>query len=54
MIPFHPGFARPVLHYRGEWLGIHDVAFTKIPLVCSCPLGFVSRTNIVVLTKMGD
>jgi hypothetical protein len=27
---FQPGFARPDLHYQGEWPGIHYVAFTKI------------------------
>jgi hypothetical protein len=54
MIPFHPGFARPDLHYRGEWPGLHYVAFTKIPPVESHPLGFASRTNIVLLPKVGD
>jgi hypothetical protein len=54
VIPFQPGFARPDLHYRGEWPGIHYVAFTKIPLVCSRMLGFASRTNTVLLPKVGD
>jgi hypothetical protein len=48
------GFARLDLHYRGEWPGIHYVAFTKIPLLCSCSLGFTSRTNTILLPKVGD
>jgi hypothetical protein len=31
VIPFQPGLYRPDLHYRGEWPGIHYVAFTKTP-----------------------
>jgi hypothetical protein len=53
VIPFQPGFARPDLHYRGEWLGIHYVAFTNILLVCSRPLGFTSHTNTVLLRVLG-
>jgi hypothetical protein len=49
VIPFQPGLYRPDLHYQGEWLGIHYVAFTKTPLVHSCLLGFASRTNAVQL-----
>jgi hypothetical protein len=41
VIPFQPGLYRPDLHYQGEWPGIHYVAFTKIPLVYSCSLGFI-------------
>jgi hypothetical protein len=54
VIPFQPGFARPDLQNRGKWPRIHYVAFTKIPLVCSRPLGFVSRTNLVILPKVDD
>jgi hypothetical protein len=54
VIPFWPGLYRPDLHYRGEWPGIHYVAFTKTPLVHSCSLGFTSRTNAVHLPKVGD
>jgi hypothetical protein len=41
-------------HYQGESVRFHYVAFTKIPLVRSCLLGFASRTNTVLLPKMGD
>jgi hypothetical protein len=54
VIPLHPGFATPDLHYRGEWPGIHYVAFTKILLVCSRLLGFASCTNTILLPKVGD
>jgi hypothetical protein len=54
VIPFQPGLYIPDLHYRGEWPGIHYVAFTKTPLVHSCSLGFTSRTNAVHLPKVGD
>jgi hypothetical protein len=54
VIPFQPGLYRPDLHYRGEWPGIHYVAFTKIPLVHSYSLGFASRINIVLLPKVGN
>jgi hypothetical protein len=54
MVPLQPGFARPNLHYRGEWHEIHYVVFTKILLVCSRSLGFASRTNTVLLPKVGD
>jgi hypothetical protein len=53
VIPLQPGFTRPDLH-RGEWLGIHYVAFTKILLVCSRPLDFASCTNTILLHKPGD
>jgi hypothetical protein len=38
-MPSQPRLYRPDLHYQGEWPGIHYVAFTKIPMVCSRPLG---------------
>jgi hypothetical protein len=38
-------------HYQGESTRFRYVAFTKIPLVCSRPLGFASRTNTVLLPK---
>jgi hypothetical protein len=41
-------------HYLGDLAGYHYVAFTKILLVCSCPLGFASRINTVLLPKVGD
>jgi hypothetical protein len=47
MIPSQPGFARPHLHYRGEWLGILYVAFTNIPRGHSRPLGFSSLINTI-------
>jgi hypothetical protein len=49
VIPLQPGLYRPDLHYQGEWPGMHYIAFTKTPLVHSCSLGFVSRTNAVHL-----
>jgi hypothetical protein len=42
------------LHYRGEWLGIHYVAFTKIPLLYSHPLCLAGHTNTILLPKGGD
>jgi hypothetical protein len=48
------GALLPIDHYLGDLVGYHYVAFTKIPLVCSCPLGFASRTNTVLLPKLGD
>jgi hypothetical protein len=44
----------PIDHYLGGMAGYHYVAFTKIPLVYSCSLGFASRTNIVLLPKASD
>jgi hypothetical protein len=41
-------------HYLGGLAGYHYVAFTKIHLVYSCSLGFASRTNTVLLPKVGD
>jgi hypothetical protein len=43
----------PIDHFLGVLVGYHYVAFTKIPLVCSCSLGFASRTNTVLLPKVG-
>jgi hypothetical protein len=44
----------PIDHYLGGMAGHHYIAFTKIPLVHSCSLGFASRTNTVHLPKVGD
>jgi hypothetical protein len=52
--PFLAYVVQTDLHYRGEWPGIHNVTFTKIPLVCSCSLGFASHTNTVLLPKVDD
>jgi hypothetical protein len=41
-------------HYLGDLAGYHYVAFTKIPKVCSHPLGFTSRTDKILLLKVGD
>jgi hypothetical protein len=49
VIPFQPGLYRPDLHYRGEWPGIHYVAFTKNIRGHSRPLGFSSLINTVLL-----
>jgi hypothetical protein len=43
----------PIDHYLGGLAGYHYVAFTKIPMVYSWSLGFASRTNIVLLRKVG-
>jgi hypothetical protein len=52
--PFLPWVDQTLKHYQGESARFHDVAFTKIPLVCSFPLGFTNRTNTVLLPKVGD
>jgi hypothetical protein len=44
----------PIDHYLGGLAGYHYVTFTKISLVYSCSLGFASRTNTVLLPKVGD
>jgi hypothetical protein len=44
----------PIDHYLGGLAVYHYIAFTKIPLICSCSLGFASRTNTVLLPKLGD
>jgi hypothetical protein len=45
------GVLVPIDHFLGGLAGYHYVAFTKILLVCSRPLGFASRTNTVMLPK---
>jgi hypothetical protein len=52
--PFLPQVDQTLKHYQGESARFHYVAFTKIPLVCSCLLAFASCTNIVLLPKVGD
>jgi hypothetical protein len=42
------GALLPIDHFLGGLAGYHYVAFTKIPLLCSRPLGFASRTKIVL------
>jgi hypothetical protein len=54
MIPVLPGDHDSIDHYQGDLAGSHYVAFTKTPLVHSCLLGFASRTNTVLLPKVGD
>jgi hypothetical protein len=44
----------PIDHYLGGLAGYHYVAFTKTPLVYSCLLGFVGRTNAIHLPKVSD
>jgi hypothetical protein len=39
------GALLPIDHYLGGLAEYHYVAFTKIPLVYSCSLGFASRTT---------
>jgi hypothetical protein len=48
------GALLPINHCLGDLAGYHYVAFIKILLVYSCPLGFASRTNTVLLPKVGD
>jgi hypothetical protein len=48
------GALLPIDHFLGGLEGYHYVAFTKILLVCSRPLGFASRTNTIFLPKGGD
>jgi hypothetical protein len=43
----------PIDHYLGGLAGYHYVAFTKIPLVYSCLLGFASRSNTILIPKVG-
>jgi hypothetical protein len=52
--PFLPRVNQTLKHYQGESARFHYVAFTKISLVYSCLLGFASRTNTVLLPKVGD
>jgi hypothetical protein len=51
---FDQGALLPIDHYLGGLAGYHYVAFTKIPLVCNCSLGFASRTNTIFIPKVGD
>jgi hypothetical protein len=48
------GVLLPIDHFLAGPAGYHYVAFTKILLMCSYPLGFASRTNEVLLPKGGD
>jgi hypothetical protein len=48
------GALLPINHYLGGLAWYQYVAFMKIPLVCSCSLGFASHTNTVLLPKVGD
>jgi hypothetical protein len=52
--PFLPRVDQTLKHYQGESARFHYVAYTKTPLVHSCSLGFISRTNTVLLPKVGD
>jgi hypothetical protein len=52
--PFFHWVDQTLKHYQGESARFHYVAFTNIPLVCSCLLGFASRTNTILLSKVGD
>jgi hypothetical protein len=52
--PFLPQVDQTLKHYQGESARFHYVAFTKTPLVHSCSLGFASRTNTILLPKVGD
>jgi hypothetical protein len=45
------GSRLPIDHILGGLAGYHYVAFTKIHLVYSHPLGFVGHTNTVLLPK---
>jgi hypothetical protein len=52
--PFLPQVDQILKHYQGKSTRFNYVAFTKIILVCSSPLGFASRTNTLLPTKVGD
>jgi hypothetical protein len=52
--PFLPWVYQTLKHYQGGSARFHYIAFTKIPLVHSCSLGFASRTNTILLPKVGD
>jgi hypothetical protein len=45
------GALLPIDHFLGGLAGYHYVAFIKILLMCSRPLGFASCTNTVLLPK---
>jgi hypothetical protein len=48
------GVLLPIDHFLDDLAWYHYIAFTKILLVYSCPLGFASRTNTVLLPKVSD
>jgi hypothetical protein len=52
--PFLPWFDQTLKNFQGESARFHYIAFTKIPLACSHPLDFDSRTNTIPLPKVGD
>jgi hypothetical protein len=52
--PFLPRVDQTLKHFQGKPTRFHYVAFTKILLVCSRPLGFASRTNAILLPKGSD
>jgi hypothetical protein len=54
MIPFLCWVDQTLKHFQGESARFHYVAFTKIILMCSRLLGFASRTNTILLPKVGD
>jgi hypothetical protein len=45
------GALLPIDHYLGGLAGYHYVAFTKIPLVYSCSLGFTKWTSTPTLSR---
>jgi hypothetical protein len=49
--PFLPRVDQTLKHSQGESARFYYVAFTKIHMLCSRPLGFASRTNTVLLPK---
>jgi hypothetical protein len=51
--PFFPQVDQTLKHSQGESARFHYVAFTKILLVCSHPLGFASHANTLLLPE-GD
>jgi hypothetical protein len=51
---FLPRADQTLKHFQGESARLHYVSFTNILLVYSCPLDFASRTNTVLLPKVGD
>jgi hypothetical protein len=50
--PSARGALLPIDHYLGDLAKYHYIAFTKIPMVCSRPLGFASRANTILLPKV--
>jgi hypothetical protein len=45
VIPYLARVCKALVHSRGERLGIHYEAFTKIPRRCSRPLGFLNTPH---------